>query len=170
MTQLRLRVNEQIRLPQVLLIDETGQKVGVVATPMALQRAKGAGLDLVEVAPTLRPPVCKIIDYGKYQYEQEKSFSEQRKKNKPREEKEMRLSLGIDDHDLLIKAKKVDQFLSRQHKVKVTVKFRGREMAHPELGKQALEKFLTLLQAKYSVEKAPLMQNKQLSTVLNPQR
>jgi len=168
MTQLRLRVNEQIRLPQVLLIDETGQRAGVVAVTEALQRAKGAGLDLVEVAPNLRPPVCKIIDYGKYQYEQEKSQSQQRKKNKAREEKEMRLSIGINDHDLSIKAKKVDQFLSRLHKVKLTVRFKGREIAHPELGQQTLDKFLTLLSAKYSVEKAPLIQNRQLFTVLNP--
>ena len=77
MTQLRLRVNEQIRLPEVLLIDETGHRVGVVATAQALQQAKGAGLDLVEIAPTLRPPVCKIINYGKYQYEQDKSQSQQ---------------------------------------------------------------------------------------------
>ena len=168
MTQPRLRVNEQIRLPQVLLIDENGQQAGVVPVAEALQRAKGAGLDLVEVAPHLRPPVCKIINYGKYQYEQEKSQSQQRKKNKSREEKEMRLSLGINEHDLLIKAKKVDQFLGRQHKVKVTVRFRGREIAHPELGKQILERFLTLLHARYSVEKAPLIQNRQLFTVLNP--
>ncbi len=168
MTQPRLRVNEQIRLPQVLLIDENGQRAGVVPVAEALQRAKGAGLDLVEVAPYLRPPVCKIIDYGKYQYEQEKSQSQQRKKNKSREEKEMRLSLGINEHDLLIKAKKVDQFLGRQHKVKVTVRFRGREIAHPELGKQILERFLTLLQTRYGVEKAPLIQNRQLFTVLNP--
>lgn len=168
MTQLRLRVNEQIRIPQVLLIDETGQRIGVIALPEALQRAKGAGLDLVEVAPNLRPPVCKIIDYGKYQYEQEKSLSQQRKKNKVREEKEMRLSLGINDHDLLTKAKKVDQFLNRQHKVRIAVRFRGREMAHPELGKQILEKFLALLSAKYSTEKAPLFLNRQLFITINP--
>lgn len=168
MTQPRLRVNEQIRLPQVLLIDENGERVGTVATSEALKRAREVDLDLVEVAPTLRPPVCKIIDYGKYQYEQEKSLSQQRKKNKSREEKEMRLSLGIDDHDLLIKAKKVDQFLSRLHKVKVTVKFKGREMAHPELGKQIMEKFLTMLNAKYSVEKSPAFLNRQLFTIINP--
>lgn len=168
MPQLRLRVNEQIRLPQVLLIDETGQRIGVVATADALRRAKEADLDLVEVAPALRPPVCKIIDYGKYQYEQEKSSSQQRKKNKAREEKEMRLSLGINGHDLLIKAKKVDQFLGRQHKVRLVVRFRGREIAHPELGKQILEKFLQLLSAKYSTEKAPLFLNRQLFIVINP--
>ncbi len=168
MTQPRLRVNEQIRLPEVLLIDENGERVGIVVTAEALKRAREVGLDLVEVAPTLRPPVCKIIDYGKYQYEQEKSLSQQRKKNKAREDKEMRLSLGIDDHDLLIKAKKVDQFLSRLHKVKVTVKFKGREMAHPELGKQIMDKFLAILNAKYSVEKTPTFLNRQLFTIINP--
>lgn len=168
MTQLRLRVNEQIRLPQVLLIDENGERVGTVDTPEALKRARAIGLDLVEVAPNLRPPVCKIIDYGKYQYEQEKSLSQQRKKNKSREDKEMRLSLGIDDHDLLIKAKKVDQFLSRLHKVRITVKFKGREMAHPELGRQIMEKFLTMLTAKYGVEKSPVFLNRQLFTIINP--
>lgn len=167
MTQLRLRVNEQIRLPQVLLIDETGKQMGTIATSEALKRAREAGLDLVEVAPNLKPPVCKIIDYGKYQYEQEKSQSQQRKKNKTREEKEMRLSLGINEHDLLVKSKKVDQFLNKQHKVRITVRFKGREIAHPELGKQILDKFLTLLQAKYIVDKAPLLQNKQLFTILS---
>lgn len=168
MTQLRLRINEQIRLPQILLIDESGQRVGVVPVAEALQRAKGLGLDLVEVAPTLRPPVCKIIDYGKYKYEQEKSQSQQRKKNKVREEKEMRLGLGITDHDLTIKAKKVDQFLQKQYKVRLVIKFRGREIAHPELGKQTLDKFLALLQAKYAIDKSPLLQNRQLFTVINP--
>ena len=168
MTQPRLRVNEQIRLPEVLLIDENGERVGTIVTAEALKRAREVGLDLVEVAPTLRPPVCKIIDYGKYQYEQEKSLSQQRKKNKAREDKEMRLSLGIDAHDLLIKAKKVDQFLSRLHKVKVTVKFKGREMAHPELGKQIMDKFLAILNAKYSVEKTPTFLNRQLFTIINP--
>jgi len=167
MTQLRLRVNEQIRLPQVLVIDETGQRIGVIATSEALKRARKVDLDLVEVAPNLKPPVCKIIDYGKYQYEQEKSQSQQRKKNKTREEKEMRLSLKINDHDLLTKAKKVDQFLTKQHKVKITVRFKGREIAHPELGQQIMNKFLTLLQTEYVVDKAPSLQHRQLFTVLS---
>ncbi|HCR41945.1 TPA: translation initiation factor IF-3 [Patescibacteria group bacterium] len=166
--QLRLRINEQIRLPQVFLIDENGQRVGAITTSEALTRAKAAGLDLVEVVPNQRPPVCKIIDYGKFQYEQEKSDAQQRKRQKNREEKEMRLSLGIDDHDLLIKAKKVDQFLAKQHKVKIVVRFKGRQITHPELGKQTLDKFLGMLQQRYSLEKTPLIQNRQLFTVLNP--
>ena len=169
MTQLpRLRVNEQIRLPQILLIDEQGQRIGVTATTEALRKAKEAGLDLVEVAPHLRPPVCKIINYGKYQYEQEKSQALQRKKNKVREEKEIRLRLGIDQHDLLIKARKVDQFLAKQHPVKIVVRFKGREMAHPELGQQVLQEFLQRLQTKFKIDKAPLMQNRQIFTTLTP--
>lgn len=166
--QSRLRINEQIHLPQVLLIDENGQRAGIIATSEALQRAKEAELDLVEVVPDQRPPVCKIIDYGKYQYEQEKSQTQQRKRQKNREEKEMRLSLGIDDHDLIVKAKKVDQFLAKQHKVKIVVRFKGRQITHPELGQQTLNKFLGMLQQNYSLEKTPLIQNRQLFTVLNP--
>ncbi|MFH0912463.1 MAG: translation initiation factor IF-3 [Patescibacteria group bacterium] len=170
MIQLRLRVNEQIRLPQVLLIDETGNRVGVVATADALAQAKRASLDLVEIAPNLRPPVCKIIDYGKYQYEQSKSQSHQNKKNKAREDKEMRLSIGIDEHDLVIKAKRVDQFLAKRHKVKLAVRFKGRQMAHPELGKEIIAKFLSLLKSQYTIEKSPILQGRQLTTVLNPKR
>ena len=167
-SQSRLRINEQIRLPQVFLIDEDGQRVGTIATSEALHRAKEAGLDLVEVVADQRPSVCKIIDYGKYQYEQEKSQAQQRKRQKNREEKEMRLSIGIDDHDLMVKAKKVDQFLAKQHKVKIVVRFKGRQITHPELGQQILDKFLGILQQKYSLEKTPAIQNKQLFTVLNP--
>ncbi|MBU1092162.1 translation initiation factor IF-3 [Patescibacteria group bacterium] len=166
--QSRLRINEQIRLPQIFLIDENGQRIGTIATSEALQRAKEVGLDLVEVVANQRPPVCKIIDYGKYQYEQEKSQAQQRKRQKNREEKEMRLSLGIDDHDLIVKAKKVDQFLAKQHKVKLVVRFKGRQITHPELGQQILDKFLGMLQQNYSLEKTPLIQNRQLFTVLNP--
>lgn len=166
--QSRLRINEQIRLPQVLLIDETGQRVGIIATSEALHRAKEAGLDLVEVVADQRPSVCKIIDYGKYQYEQEKAQAQQRKRQKNRDEKEMRLSIGIDEHDLIVKAKKVDQFLAKHHKVKIAVRFKGRQITHPELGQQILDKFLGMLQQKHSLEKIPAIQNKQLFTVLIP--
>lgn len=168
MATIRLRINERIRLPEVLLVDEEGQKVGVVPTNEALKRARDLNLDLVEVAPNLRPPVCKIINYGKYQYEQDKTQAVQRKKSKTREEKEMRLSLKIADHDLEVKAKKVDQFLEKQHKVKVVVRFKGREITHPELGKEVLEKFLNLLTVSYDIDKEMAKQGKQLFTVINP--
>ncbi|OGB74415.1 translation initiation factor IF-3 [candidate division Kazan bacterium RBG_13_50_9] len=166
----RTRVNQQIRLPQVLLIDEAGKRVGVVPTPEALRRAQEAELDLVEVAPNLRPPVCKILDFGKYQYDIAKSQADQRKKQKGRDIKEMRLGLKIDDHDLMVKSKKVSQFLERGHKVKINLKFRGREIAHRELGSELLERFLVSLTTKHMVEKAPIMQGKQLIIVIAPVR
>lgn len=168
MASTRLRINERIRLPEVLLIDEDGNKVGVVPTSEARRRAQDLHLDLVEIAPNLRPPVCKIIDYGKYQYAQAKSLASQRKRSKIRDEKEMRLSLNIDNHDLEVKAKKVDLFLKKQHKVRVVVRFKGREITHPELGHRVLEKFLNLLTIPYEVDKETKKIGKQLFTIINP--
>ncbi len=164
----RTRINHQIRLPQIFLIDEVGNKVGIVPTTEALQKAQNLGLDLVEVAPNLRPPVCKILDFGKYQYEQSKSQVGQ-KKHKTKDTKEIRLGLKIDENDLNIKSKKVSQFLSKGHKVKVTIKFKGRENAYPQLGKKLLNKFLDTLE-KYTIEKEPLKQGKQLITFIAPQK
>ncbi|MBN2585288.1 translation initiation factor IF-3 [Patescibacteria group bacterium] len=168
MPQQRARINHQIRVPQVLLIDENGVRVGVIPTSEALQRAFSAELDLVEVAANLRPPVCKIMDFGKYQYELSKSLSSQRKNQKSREDKEMRLGLKIDDHDLQTKAKRVDLFVSKGHKVKITVAFRGREITHKELGHEVMERFLKTLAAPYRIDKAPLLQGKQLITIIIP--
>ncbi|MEA1909476.1 MAG: translation initiation factor IF-3 [Patescibacteria group bacterium] len=170
MANIRLRINERIRLPEVLLVDEEGQKVGVVPTSEALKRARDLNLDLVEIAPNLRPPVCKIIDYGKYKYEQGKALSQQRKKSKVVGEKEMRLSLNIDDHDLAVKVKKVDQFLAKGHKVKVVVRFKGREITHPELGRQVLAKFLGLLTTPHEIDKETTKQGRQLFTIINPKK
>jgi len=164
----RTRINYQIRLPQIFLIDETGSKVGIVPTAEALQRAQSLELDLVEVAPNLRPPVCKILDFGKYQYEQSKSQTGQ-KKQKAKDTKEIRLGLKIDEHDLHIKSKKVSQFLNKGHKVKITIKFKGRENAYPQLGKELLNKFLNTLE-KYTIEKEPLKQGRQLITFIAPQK
>lgn len=164
----RTRVNQQIRLPQILLIDENGNRVGVVPTAEALRRAQGVDLDLVEVAPNLRPPVCKILDFGKYRYDQAKSQSGQKRKQKTKEVKEMRLGLKIDDHDLDTKSKKVAQFLTKGHKVKITVKFRGREITHKELGQELLTRFLNDLDTPHEVEKAPMMQGRQLIVFIAP--
>lgn len=168
MPQLRARINHQIRVPQVLLIDENGVRVGVVPTSEALQRALSAELDLVEVAANLRPPVCKIMDFGKYQYEQSKSLAAQRKNQKSREEKEIRLGLKIDDHDLATKVKRAALFISKGHKVKVTVVFRGREIAHKDLGQEVLERFLKNLSSPYRTDKAAAFQGKQLITIITP--
>ena len=164
----RIRINKWIRVPEVLLIDENDQKIGTVSTIEALKRAEDAGLDLVEVAPNLRPPVCKILDFGKYQYNQNKSQIEQRKRNKTKDIKEMRLGLKISDHDLSTKSKKVNQFLTKGHKVKITVKFKGREIVHPELGRELLNKFLTNLEITHMVEKEPEKQGRQLITFIAP--
>jgi len=164
------RINERIRLPEILLIDETGVRVGVVPTAEALQRAQDLGLDLVEVAPNLRPPVCKILDFGKYQYDQTKALSAQRRQQKARDVKEMRLGLKIDDHDLEVKRKKVDEFLQKDHKVKVTVRFRGREITHRELGHELLKKFLSVLQTEHEFDKEPMLQGKQLFAVIAPKK
>jgi len=164
----RTRINQQIRLPQIFLIDEVGSKVGIVPTAEALQKAQNLGLDLVEVAPNLRPPVCKILDFGKYHYEQSKSQTGQ-KQHKTKDVKEIRLGLKIDEHDLNIKSKKVSQFLNKGHKVKITIKFKGRENAYPHLGRELLNKFLDTLE-KYTLEKEPIKQGKQLITFVAPQK
>jgi len=152
----------------VLLIDENSVRVGVIPTSEALKRAFSAELDLVEVAANLHPPVCKIMDFGKYQYEQAKSLASQRKGQKSHEEKEMRLGLKIDDHDLQTKAKRVDLFIGKGHKVRITVVFRGREITHRELGQEVLERFLKSLTTPYRVDKAAMFQGKQLITILTP--
>lgn len=152
----------------MLLIDENSVRVGVVPTSEALKRAFGAELDLVEVAANLRPPVCKIMDFGKYQYEQAKSLASQRKSQKSHGEKEMRLGLKINDHDLQTKAKRVDLFISKGHKVRITVVFRGREITHRELGQEVLERFLKSLTAPHRIDKAAMFQGKQLITILIP--
>jgi len=162
MLQKRTRVNQQIKLPEILLIDEVGNKVGVVSTQDALQRAKDLDLDLVEVAPNLRPPVCKILDFGKYQYEQSKATAPS-KKHRSKDTKEIRLGLKIDTHDLNIKSRKVSQFLSKGHKVKITIRFKGREITHIDLGKELLSKFLSTITTEYVVDKEPAKLGRQIT-------
>lgn len=166
----RVRINKFIKAHEVLLIDETGKKVGTVPLTEALKLAEEATLDLVEVVPNLTPPVCKILDFGKYQYAQAKLQMEQRKQNKTKDIKEMRLGLKISDHDLAIKSKKVNDFLNKGHKVKITIKFRGREIMHRGLGREILDKFLLSLQTKYILDKDTLMQGKQMITFISPKK
>ncbi|MCE3246675.1 MAG: infC [Geminicoccaceae bacterium] len=124
------RINDRIEVPQVRLIDEAGEMVGVVAVADALRRAEEAGLDLVEVAPAADPPVCKILDYGKFKYEAQKKANAARKKQRVIEVKEIKMRPNIDDNDYNIKMRKIHQFLEEGDKVKVTLRFRGRELAH----------------------------------------
>lgn len=164
----RTRVNQQIRLPEILLIDEGGNKVGITSTSEALKRAHDLGLDLVEVAPNLKPPVCKILDFGKYQYEQSKlSSSHTHKRHKARDTKEIRLGLKIGEHDLNIKSKKTSQFLSKGNKVKITIKFKGRENAYPNLGKELINKFLNTISEEYVIDKEPIKQGRQMTIFIS---
>jgi len=135
-----LRVNERIRISPVRLIDEEGEQVGIVATDEARDIAAEAGLDLVEVAPNSRPPVCRIMDYGKYKYEQARKAKEAKKKQHTVTVKEIKLRPKIEEHDYGFKMRHARRFLDDGDKVKFTLRFRGREMTHPELGERVLEK------------------------------
>jgi translation initiation factor IF-3 len=163
-----LRINGAIRVREVRLIDEEGGQTGIIPTVEAFQRAKDLGLDLVEVAPQSSPPVCKILDYGKYKFEQEKKIRESKKKQKLIKLKEIRMQPKIEIHDLTFKAKHVKEFLDDGNKVKVTVRFRGRELAHTELGKVVLGKVLELLEDGFNVDKPAQMEGRFMSMILSP--
>jgi translation initiation factor IF-3 len=163
-----LRINDQIRAGEVRLIDEEGKQLGVVPIAEALHLAVEAGTDLVEIAPQAVPPVCKILDYGKYRFELEKKGRESKKKQKLIKMKEIRMQPKIEEHDLQFKSKHVKEFLEEGNKVKVTIRFRGREMAHTERGKVVLEKFLTLLEDSFVLEKEPSMEGRFMSMVIGP--
>ncbi len=136
-----MRVNRQIRVPKVRLIDENGEQVGVVSTSDAQRKAEDAGLDLVEVVATSNPPVCKILDYGKYRYDQTKREKESKKSQHQVKVKEVKVKPNINEHDLQTKARRAREFLSKGNKVKVTCMFRGRENAHPERGMDLVRRF-----------------------------
>lgn len=165
-----LRVNERIRVPEVRLIDETGQHLGIFRTEEALRLARERGLDLVEVQPNATPPVCRIMDYGKYRYEESRRERESRKRQKTIEVKEIRLRPRIDTHDLETKVRQIQQFLADGAKVKVTVLFRGREIVYQELGERVLQKVLELLGARAVVEQAPHLEGRTLVMFLAPGR
>lgn len=133
-----------------------------------MQLAQEAGLDLVEIAPNANPPVCKILDYGKYKFEQEKRIRESKKKQKLLKMKEIRMQPKIEKHDMAFKAKHIRNFLEEGNKVKVTIRFRGRELAHTELGRDVLEKILELLEDSYIIDRPPAMEGRFMSMILNP--
>ena len=162
------RVNEEIRVPQVRLIDENGEMLGVLSIRDALYKAFQAGLDLLEISPNAVPPVCKITDYGKFKYEQQKKANEARKKQKVVEIKEIKVRPNIDDHDYDVKMRQAKGFIGEGDKVKVTLRFRGREMAHQELGVQLLERIRTELVEIVKVEQMPRLENRQMIMVLAP--
>lgn len=161
------RVNEMIRIREVRLIDDEGNQKGIVPTLEALKLAKEKDLDLVEVSPNANPPVCKILDYGKYRFEQEKKLRESKKNQKVLKLKEIRMQPKIGPGDLDTKAKHVQEFLDEGDKVKVTIRFRGRELAHTELGYDVLNEVLKRLTSAYVVEKAPAMDGKTMSMTIS---
>ena len=163
-----LRINEQIRVREVRLIDDEGAQKGIVSTLEALRMAQDVNLDLVEVAPQADPPVCKILDYGKYRFELEKKLRDSKKKQKLQTLKEIRMQPKINDHDLSFKARHIQEFLDNGDKVKVTIRFRGRELAHTELGLDVLNNVLAKLGGDLTVEKAPAMEGRTMSMTLAP--
>ena len=162
-----LRINTQIRVREVRLIDSEGGQQGIVPTIRALEMAKEQNLDLVEVAPTANPPVCKILDYGKYRFELEKKLRDSKKKQKLLKMKEIRMQPKIGSGDLDFKSKHIQEFLNEGNKVKVTARFKGRELAHTELGLVVLQEVLKRLDD-YVMEKQPAMEGRFMSMTLNP--
>ena len=161
------RINEQIRVREVRLIDDEGNQKGIVPVMEALKMAKERELDLVEVAPTANPPVCKILDFGKYRFEQEKKLRDSKKNQKVLKLKEIRMQPKIGSGDLDTKAKHVQEFLDEGAKVKVTVRFRGRELAHTELGYDVLKEVTNRLTSAYVIEKPAAMEGKFMSMTLS---
>ncbi|MBI4553919.1 MAG: translation initiation factor IF-3 [Candidatus Latescibacteria bacterium] len=162
-------MNTQIRVPQVRVIGADGSQIGIMDTRDALRMAEEGELDLVEVAPDSRPPVCRIMDYGKYKYEQSKRIKESRKKQHVMQLKEVRLkSPKISDHDFEYRADQAREFLKEGNKVKVTIRFWGREMAHMELGTQKLNRMASLLADVGTIEQSPKLEGRSMSIVFMP--
>jgi translation initiation factor IF-3 len=162
------RVNEEIRVREVQLIDQDGNNKGVTEIQAALAMAQAAGLDLVEIAPNSVPPVCKILDFGKYKFQAQKKAAEARKKQKVVEVKEIKLRPMIDDHDYDVKMRAMKRFFEEGDKVKVTLRFRGREMAHQELGVELLNRVKSDTVALAKIESEPRMEGRQMVMVLAP--
>ena len=162
------RVNDRIRAPEIRLIGADGDNVGVVTPEKAMELAEQAGLDLVEISPNAAPPVCKIMDYGKYKYEQQKRESEARKKQKIVEVKEVKFRPNTDTHDYDVKMRNVMRFLENGDKVKITLRFRGREMAHQDLGRELLHRVAGDVEGVGKVENMPKMEGRQMIMIIGP--
>ena len=162
-----MRVNERIRVREIRVIDETGQQLGIMAPPQALTIARQKGLDLVEISPTAVPPVCRIMDFGKYQYQEQKRAREAKKHQRIIEVKEIKFRPKVDEHDYQFKKKHIERFLADGDKVKATIFFRGREMAHPEIGRRILDRLIGELGEGVTVESAPRQEGNQMHTILS---
>jgi translation initiation factor IF-3 len=166
--QFQIRVNHRIRVPEVRVIDANGEMLGVMSTHEALKRATEQGLDLVEVNPKAEPPVCKILDFGKYKYEEKKKAGEAKRKQTVVEVKEIKLRPKTDDHDLAFKTKAARRFLEGGHKVKFTVRFRGREITHPEKAQEQLQFIIPQLEDIANVETRAMMEARAMSILVAP--
>ena len=163
----RVRTNERIRVREVRVIDETGQQLGIMPPPQALAIARQKGLDLVEISPTAVPPVCRIMDFGKYQYQEQKRSREAKKHQRVIEVKEIKFRPKVDEHDYDFKKKHIERFLADGDKVKATIFFRGREMAHPEIGRRILERLIAELQEVAIAETMPRQEGNQMHAILS---
>ncbi|TAK24637.1 MAG: translation initiation factor IF-3 [Chloroflexota bacterium] len=161
-----LRINDKIRVRDVRLIGDEGEQLGIVATIEAMRMAVERGIDLVEVAPTAVPPVCRLMDYGRFKYEQTKREREAKKNQKVVELKEVRMTPRTDEHDVMAKVKTIQRFLDEGDKVKVTIRFRGRELAHPQLGRQVLDQVAEQLKTTSTIERPPLMEGRAMFMIM----
>ena len=161
-------INEEIRAKEVRLIDADGNQVGIVSIQEAMEKAHEAELDLVNISPNAAPPVCRIMDYGKYRYDQQKREKEAKKKQKTTEVKEMRLGIFTEEHDLDTKAKLVAKFLSGGDKVKISMRFRGREMGYVNKGRETMLDFVSLVKDYGNIEKQPILEGRNMSMVIAP--
>lgn len=163
-----MRVNERIRVSQIRVIDDAGNQLGIMTPPDAMKLALAAGLDLVEVAPNGQPPVCRIMDYSKYKYDQEKAAKEARKKQKVIHVKEIKMHPHIDEHDYNFKKNHIEKFLKRGDKAQVTMVFRGREMQHMDTGRAVLERLSKELAPLAEIEKLPFTEGRLMIMILSP--
>ena len=162
------RINEDIKVREVRLIDENGENRGIVSIREALQIAEDAGLDLIEISPQAAPPVCKVLDFGKYKYEMQKRKAEARKNQKVVEIKELKLRPMIDTHDYEVKVKQAKKFLSEGNKVKFTMRYKGREMSASNLGQDVLHRILDDLEGLYKLDAEPKLEGKQMTMMISP--
>lgn len=169
-TEKKPRINEEIRVPEVRLIDAEGGQLGVVATREARRISEEAGLDLVEVSPDAKPPVCRIMNFGKFAYQQNKRKAAAKKKQKQSQLKEVKFRPGTEEGDYQVKLRNIVRFLTNGDKAKVTLRFRGREMTHPELGMQLMERIIADVANQGVVEQRPKMEGRQMVMVIGPKK
>ena len=164
----KARINQQIRIKEIRVIGADGEQLGVLALEQALSLAKEKELDLVEIAPEVRPPVCRIMNYGKFKYDQQKKEKEARKKQKSKELKEIKLHANIEEHDYQVKLRNAQKFLQHSNRIKLTMIFRGREMTHLDLGRKVVDRLVKDLEGPGQVEKGPFRMGRFLITIIVP--